>query len=154
MRYLLIFAVILSGCGGEKEGPSAEQSTAEHLGSWKSDCIGSAQAPYWVTSEYTFETETFVQSSYLYSDEKCTLPYQGLSDPAISHGNYSFAHPVDTKSGVQASWYNGFFFAPASEAEGFSMDFGIYIEGDVLYLVTQDAEDFYQIMFEIPFVKN
>ncbi|WP_223144896.1 hypothetical protein, partial [Teredinibacter waterburyi] len=147
-KYVLLFSLLLAGCGGDEEEPSGNH---EISGRWKTGCFTDDPVDYWVTTEYVFNENHAQQVVNIYEDENCTVGIGNANGgPSISEGEYFFLKSVVTADGLSADIYGQYFLSrdPAEISE-----LGVFVDNDTLYLVFRRS-DSYIVNFERPFFNN
>ena len=146
-KCIFLLSFLFVGCGGESDSNVSN----EVLGRWKTGCFTDDVIDYWVTSEYIFSDSEIERIGFIYEDENCTLGISGTNGgPVVKKGEYFFLDTVLTSEGLNADIY-GTYFLSRDESE--ISELGVYIEGNVLYFVFENAEGYY-VNFEHPYYNN
>ncbi|WP_018016459.1 hypothetical protein [Teredinibacter turnerae] len=146
-RIVLLLIVLLVAC---KDSQNNSSQAHDVLGRWKTGCFSDEVVDYWVTTEYVFLDDHVQQISHVFEDEECTAGIGNSSGgPVVSEGEYFFIRNEITVDGLTADIYGQYFLSQIlSEVS----ELGLFVEGDVLYLVHQNSNGYY-VNFDIPFYR-
>lgn len=150
LRYLWILSLLLvASCSDDDRQSNERTATDSHIGIWKSDCFTSEEVDYWVETTYRFADGTFEQAVSMHEDETC----DESGEPPPTEGIYTFDKLVVTTAGVEAPVFDTTWFYLNSSEINFESEMGLFVNGDILYLVHPRADGSYDVGFDLPFHK-
>lgn len=150
LRYLLILGCLfLVSCHDDSSRTAERRESDGHFGTWKTDCFTTEEADFWVRTSYTFSEGTFKQGGQMYEDSSCS----DVDTPSFTEGVYTLEKFVVTTSGLEVPLFHAAWFYALSDEVSFEFRMGVFVDGDVLYLVHPRDDGSYEIGFDIPFHK-
>lgn len=149
MRNIILLFLLLNGCSS---GSNDDSTTDNNVvtGSWKSECLTKEIEISGTVTEYRFNGNAVQQINTYYDDNGCASLTQGIENPIVIEGEYSFSERVTTTSGIEANIYN-FIFYSTPPSDNYEAKYGVYIDNDALYLVYGPQAGPYTISFDYPF---
>lgn len=150
MHYLLILGCLfLASCHDDRSRTAERTESDGHLGTWETDCFTSEEVDFWNRSSYTFSEGTVKQGGQMYKDSSCS----DADMPAFTEGVYTLDKFAVTTSGPEVPIFHITWFYALSNEVSFESRMGVFVDGDVLYLVHPRDDGSYHIRFDLPFHK-